>query len=94
MGLQWRGIVFKTLGGLLVSVQYRAVIVGGGKSAVFEVVDTNRQGATVVPLNFQRKYGYGMASARFSGVGGEVIVGLLAYTHLFESIRNQASYSA
>lgn len=77
MGLQRRGLVFETLGGLLVSVQYQAVIVGGGKSAVFEVVDTDRQGAPVVPLNFQRKYGYGMASARFSGVGGEVIVGFL-----------------
>ena len=31
MGLQRRGIVFETLGGLLVSVQYQAVIVGGGK---------------------------------------------------------------
>ena len=30
MGLQRRGIVFKTLGGLLVSVHYQAVIVDGG----------------------------------------------------------------
>lgn len=30
MGLQRRGIVFETLGGLLVNVQYQAVIVGGG----------------------------------------------------------------
>lgn len=32
MGLQRRGIVFETRGRLLVSVQYQAVIVGGGNS--------------------------------------------------------------
>ncbi len=62
MGLQRRGIVLEALGGLLVRVQCQAVIVGGGKNRVLEVVVAKRQRAQVVQRIF-RDYGYGRAHA-------------------------------
>ena len=86
MGLQRRGIVLETLGGLLVRVRCQAVIVGGGKKTVLEVVIANRQGAPVVPLII-REYGCGRAHAKYSSVGEGVIQCSGLNTRRFENFR-------
>lgn len=50
MGLQRRGIVLETLGGLLVCVQYLEVTVGIGRSTVFENFFQIDEGAPIVPI--------------------------------------------
>jgi len=52
MGLQRCGIVFETLGGLLVSIQYQAVIVEGVRVSCLRLLLRIGEGAPVVPPIF------------------------------------------